>query len=58
MPQLSVVVVSYNTQALLRESLASIWGDMAERDVEVLVVDNASTMEARRWSPESFRGLS
>ncbi len=56
MPQLSVVVVSYNTVDLLRECLASIWGDMAERDVEVLVVDNASTDGSPEMVSREFPG--
>ena len=43
MPQLSVVVVSYNTVDVLRECLKSVWGDVGEGDPEVLVVDNASS---------------
>lgn len=43
MPQLSVVIVSYNTVDLLRDCLKSVWGDVAEGEAEVLVVDNASS---------------
>ena len=36
--------------------LASIWGDMAERDVEVLVVDNASTDGSPEMVSREFPG--
>ncbi len=38
-PKVSVIVVSYNTRALLRECLESLVGEEAE----IIVVDNAST---------------
>lgn len=42
-PDLSVVVVNWNTVALLRECLASVRDHHGALDVEVLVVDNGST---------------
>jgi len=39
---LSILIVSYNTQALLRESLESIYASENGRPFEVLVVDNHS----------------
>ena len=42
-PVLSIIVVSYNTAALLRRCLASLPQTVAGAPVEVIVVDNAST---------------
>jgi len=42
-PEVSVVVVNWNTRELLRECLASVVAQMAEVDLGLLVVDNAST---------------
>lgn len=42
-PDLSVVVVSWNTSALLRECLASIGVHLKAIDHEIVVVDNASS---------------
>ena len=43
MIDLSVIVVSYNTQKLLRDCLASIFKQTKDLTYEVIVVDNAST---------------
>lgn len=42
-PQVAVVVVSYNTRDLLVSSLASVIESTRTADVEIVVVDNAST---------------
>lgn len=42
-PDLSVVVVSYNTRDLLRRCLAGVLAEADLLDLEVLVVDNASS---------------
>jgi N-acetylglucosaminyl-diphospho-decaprenol L-rhamnosyltransferase len=42
-PQLSVVIVSWNTLALLRTCLQSVFETLNSIDFEVFVVDNAST---------------
>lgn len=41
--QLSIAIVSYNTAPLLDRCLASIAAHAADREVEVIVVDNGST---------------
>ncbi|HUR85626.1 MAG TPA: asparagine synthase (glutamine-hydrolyzing) [Solirubrobacteraceae bacterium] len=41
-PELSVIIVNWNTSALLRNCLASLAGHLAPVDHEVIVVDNAS----------------
>ncbi|HXG91313.1 MAG TPA: glycosyltransferase family 2 protein [Blastocatellia bacterium] len=41
-PQIAVVVVSYNTRALLLECLASVIESSREAEIELIVVDNAS----------------
>ncbi len=42
MPDLSVVIVSYNTRELLRNCLQSLWESIG-LELEIIVVDNAST---------------
>jgi len=41
--RMSIVIVNWNTEALLRQCLASILAHPPEGDYEVVVVDNAST---------------
>lgn len=43
MIDLSVIIVSYNTQKLLQDCLASIFKQTKDLNYEVIVVDNAST---------------
>ncbi len=42
MPDISVVVLNYNTRDVLRDCLHSLLDDPARLDLEVIVVDNAS----------------
>ncbi len=42
-PDLSIIIVSYNTRALLRECLASLQEASQEVSTEIIVVDNASS---------------
>ena len=67
-PEVSVVVVNWNTRDLLRECLASVVAQMREVGVELLVVDNASTdgsaemvrqefPQARLWVNQANRGF-
>ena len=42
-PDVSVVIVSWNTSSLLRDCLASVYADRGGVDFEVIVVDNASS---------------
>ncbi len=42
-PDLSIIIVSWNTVQLLRECLESIFGQPQHVDYEVIVVDNASS---------------
>jgi GT2 family glycosyltransferase len=51
--RISVVIVSYNTEALLRNCLASVAAQPGGR-VEVIVVDNASTDGTRRMLEKEF----
>lgn len=39
---LSIIIVNWNTQAMLRDCLASVVGGIATLHVEIIVVDNAS----------------
>ncbi len=41
--EVSVVVVNWNTQDILRDCLRSIYEQCGEIDFEVIVIDNAST---------------
>lgn len=42
MPDLSVVIISYNTAGMTRECLASVFANAGGLDLEVIVVDNNS----------------
>lgn len=42
-PDLSIVIVNWNTLALTRECLASVFAGLGGLTVEVIVIDNAST---------------
>jgi len=50
-PQLSVIIVNYNTGSLLERCLSSLFGNTSGLAVEVFVVDNAS-------SDDSLKGVS
>lgn len=57
-PDCSVIVVSYNTRALLAKCLASVQvGAQSGHTVEVLVVDNASSDESAKLVAEAFPGV-
>ncbi len=67
-PDVSVIVVNWNTRDLLRECLASVVAQMGEVALELLVVDNASTdgsaemvrqefPQARLWVNAENRGF-
>jgi len=43
MLDLSIIIVNWNTQDILRDCLRSIYEQGGERDIEVIVIDNAST---------------
>jgi hypothetical protein len=43
MLDLSIIIVNWNTQDILRDCLRSIYEQGCERDIEVIVIDNAST---------------
>lgn len=49
MPQVSVVIPTYNRCALLQEAVASCFDDNGALDVEVVVVDDGSTDGTREW---------
>lgn len=42
-PELSICIVSYNTKALLRDCLNSIYAEPPEMPFEIVIVDNRST---------------
>ncbi len=41
-PELSIVIISYNTQDMTRECLESVYANASGLDLEIIVVDNAS----------------
>lgn len=53
MPAISVLLVTYNAGPYLRESVGSILGQ-TERDLELLLIDNASTDDSVRTVMEEF----
>ena len=54
MPDLSIVIVSWNTRELLRECLSSIYAEPSGLALEVFVVDNGSTDGSAAMVRESF----
>src|SRR5256885_431066 len=42
-PDISAVIVSYNTRAMTLECIAALKGDLKDVSAEIFVVDNAST---------------
>jgi GT2 family glycosyltransferase len=54
MPQLSIVIVNWNTRDLLRDCLKSIFASPRDFVVEVIVVDNDSNDDSVRMCHETF----
>lgn len=52
--QLSVIIVNYNVCYFLEQCLRSVLRAGGNIDMEILVVDNASTDESRTYLPERF----
>ncbi len=42
-PDISIIIVSYNTRNVLRDCLASVYASQGQLKVEIVVVDNASS---------------
>lgn len=42
-PELSIIIVNWNTRDLLRDCLNSIYAEIEETSFEAVVVDNASS---------------
>jgi len=53
-PILSIIVVSYNTKALLEKCLASIKAGASGKSFETIVVDNASKDESAKMVSMKF----
>lgn len=60
-PLISVIVVTYNNLAFTRACLASLAADALGRNLEIIVVDNASTDGSveflRQWASDSAHSL-
>ena len=59
-PRVSVVIVTYNNRALNEQCLASVLEDTSWPNLEVIVVDNASTDGTAAWldqAPAIYEGL-
>jgi GT2 family glycosyltransferase len=54
MPELGIVVVSYNTRELLRDCLRSVYASQVDFTFEVCVVDNASRDSSAKMVAEEF----
>jgi N-acetylglucosaminyl-diphospho-decaprenol L-rhamnosyltransferase len=54
---LSIVIVSWNTRDLLDNCLTSVFADFPENEMEVWVVDNASTDGSSEMVKHSFPGV-
>jgi len=54
MPDLSVVIVNWNTRDLLRDCLQSVFASAGVLDLEVIVVDNASSDSSVRMVAAEF----
>src|SRR5690242_793918 len=54
MPSLAIVIVNYNTCGLLRDCLSSIYESTSQCDMEIWVVDNASTDGSVSMLRETF----
>ncbi|MCC6546168.1 glycosyltransferase [Candidatus Sumerlaeota bacterium] len=53
-PDLSVIVVNFNCRGLLRDCLESLAGAAPQRELEIIVVDNASSDGAPQMVREQF----
>jgi GT2 family glycosyltransferase len=51
---LSIVIVSWNTRAMLQDCLSSTFAGMADLEAEILVVDNASADGSAEMVAEAF----
>jgi len=55
--QLSVIIVNYNSKALLENCLFSVQKAMEELDDEIIVIDNNSTDGSKEYLPQKFSGV-
>jgi GT2 family glycosyltransferase len=53
----SIIVVSYNTEALLKQCLESVFARTLDIEFEIIVIDNASSDGSRRMVKEVFPGV-
>ncbi|MDP2873748.1 MAG: glycosyltransferase family 2 protein [bacterium] len=54
MPELSVIIVTYNSEDFIRECLESLYKNLGQIEAEVIVVDNASTDKTVSLVEEKF----
>lgn len=61
MVDLSIIIVSYNTEELLRKCLQSVYGDLNSSKIspgfEIIVVDNASKDKSVEMVKKEFQGV-
>lgn len=53
-PDISIIIVSYNTREMLRDCLASVLNETHEAKIEIFVVDNGSTDGSRQMIGQCF----
>lgn len=51
---LSIIIVNYNTRNLLRKTLESIYKNPTYRELEIIVVDNASSDGSQEMVKKEF----
>ena len=55
--ELSIIIVSWNGEAVIKECLASIYSQKTDFDFEVIVVDNASKDQTKKIIQEEYEAV-
>jgi GT2 family glycosyltransferase len=56
-PDLSIIIVSFNTKELLKDCIKSIYETVRNPNYEIIVVDNASSDGSAELIEREFRGI-